>query len=51
LSTRSDGFRKSLDRHAEPDETTDAVAFRADPPAKFMNGQVLRMDDGFSLFL
>jgi 2-hydroxycyclohexanecarboxyl-CoA dehydrogenase len=45
-----DSNAKSLDRHAEPDETTDAVAFRADPPAKFINGQVLRVDDGYSLF-
>ena len=47
----ADGFvAKSLDRYAEPDEIADAVAFLAGPRSKFINGQVLRVDGGLSLF-
>ena len=42
--------RKSLDRYAEPGEIADAVAFLAGPRAKFINGQVLRVDGGFTIF-
>jgi 3-oxoacyl-[acyl-carrier protein] reductase len=40
----------SLIRYAEPDEIADAVAFLAGPQSKFINGQVLRVDGGITLF-
>jgi len=40
----------SLIRYAEPDEIADAVAFLAGPHSKFINGQVLRVDDGITLY-
>ncbi len=41
---------KSLDRYAEPAEIADAVAFLAGLRSKFVNGQVLRVDGGLTLF-
>jgi len=41
---------KSLVRYAEPAEIADAVAFLAGPRSKFINGQVLRVDGGETLF-
>ncbi len=40
----------SLMRYAEPAEIADAVAFLAGPQSKFINGQVLRVDGGITLF-
>lgn len=42
--------KKSFDRYAEPDEIADAVAFLAGPRSKFINGQVIRVDGGLTLF-
>ena len=41
---------KSLNRYAEPSEIADAVAFLAGPQSRFINGQVLRVDGGFTIF-
>jgi 3-oxoacyl-[acyl-carrier protein] reductase len=40
----------SLTRYADPTEIADAVAFLAGPRSRFINGQVLRVDGGFTLF-
>jgi 2-hydroxycyclohexanecarboxyl-CoA dehydrogenase len=40
----------SMDRYAEPEEIADAVAFLVGPEAKFMHGQVLRVDGGLGLY-
>jgi NAD(P)-dependent dehydrogenase (short-subunit alcohol dehydrogenase family) len=40
----------SMDRYAEPDEIADAVVFLCTPEAKFMHGQVLRVDGGLGLY-
>jgi 2-hydroxycyclohexanecarboxyl-CoA dehydrogenase len=40
----------SLDRYAEPEEIADAVVFLCSPEAKFIHGQLLRVDGGLQLF-
>lgn len=40
----------SLDRYAKPQEIANAVAFLASEEASFVNGQVLRVDGGMSLY-
>ena len=41
---------RSLNRYAEPAEVADAVAFLAGHGSRFINGQVLRVDGGFTIF-
>lgn len=54
LATRSTDPSKmegvSLERYAKPQEIADAVAFLASDQAGFVNGQVLRVDGGMTLF-
>jgi 3-oxoacyl-[acyl-carrier protein] reductase len=47
---KMDSSGKSLDRYAEPSEIADAVAFLAGEQGRFVNGQVLRVDGGLTLF-
>jgi 3-oxoacyl-[acyl-carrier protein] reductase len=47
---KMDSNKRSLVRYAEPDEIADAVAFLAGPRSKFINGQVIRVDGGITLF-
>ena len=47
---KMDSAGKSFNRYAEPDEIADAVGFLAGPRSKFINGQVIRVDGGLTLF-
>ena len=47
---KMDSSGKSFMRYAEPAEIADAVAFLAGPRSKFINGQVIRVDGGLTLF-
>jgi NAD(P)-dependent dehydrogenase (short-subunit alcohol dehydrogenase family) len=47
---KMDATRPSLERYGEPSEIADAVAFLAGSQARFVNGQVLRVDGGHTLF-
>lgn len=48
--SKMDSSGKSFDRYAEPSEIADAVAFLAGPRSRFINGQVIRVDGGRTLF-
>ncbi len=45
-----DSSRRSLNRYAEPAEIADAVAFLVSDRSRFINGQVLRVDGGATLY-
>lgn len=47
---RMDSSGKSFRRYGEPGEIADAVAFLAGERSRFINGQVLRVDGGFTIF-
>ena len=47
---RMDSAQKSFNRYAEPSEIADAVAFLAGPRSGFINGQVIRVDGGITLY-
>ena len=42
--------KASFDRYAEPEEIADGVVFLCSPEAKFIHGQLLRVDGGLQLY-
>lgn len=49
-SEKMDSGKASFDRYAEPEEIADVVAFLCGHEARFIHGQVLRVDGGLSLY-
>ena len=47
---KMDSSIASFNRYADPQEIADAVAFLCSPRAKFINGQVLRVEGGEQVF-
>jgi NAD(P)-dependent dehydrogenase (short-subunit alcohol dehydrogenase family) len=47
---KMDSGQRSFDRYADPEEIADAVVYLASPAARFVNGQVLRVDGGLTLY-
>ncbi len=47
---KMDSSQLSLDRYAEPEEIADGVAFLCSHEARFIHGQVLRIDGGIGLY-
>ena len=47
---KMDSSIASFNRYADPEEIADAVAFLCSPRAKFINGQVLRVEGGEQVF-
>jgi 3-oxoacyl-[acyl-carrier protein] reductase len=45
-----DSAQRSFHRYGEPDEIAEAVAFLAGPRSRFVNGQVIRVDGGLTLW-
>jgi 2-hydroxycyclohexanecarboxyl-CoA dehydrogenase len=40
----------TLDRYGLPEEVADGVVFLCSPEARFISGQILRVDGGLQLF-